>query len=89
MSVLLRQADGFESFGPLLVEPVFNDASLAKGPNQNASRFDLDSVPAPEVCSVRHHDVLAALDDSSGDTVTRSNISSQVFQKARDASYPR
>ena len=47
MSVLLRQPHGFEGFGSLLVEPMFNDASVAKGPNQNALRFDLDSVPAP------------------------------------------
>ena len=63
MSVLLRQPHGFEGLGLLLVEPVFNDASVANGPNQDASRFDLDSVPARQMCSVRHNHVLAALDE--------------------------
>ena len=66
MSVLLGQAEGFESLGSLLVEPDFDDPSAANGVNQNASRLDPDAFPASEARSVRDQDVLAARDELVG-----------------------
>src|SRR4051812_24357980 len=46
-----------------LKEPPLNDASVAKSHDVRALRFDLYAFPAPEACSVWHHNVLAALDE--------------------------
>src|SRR2546430_10449981 len=71
---LLPQPHGFEGLGPLLVETPPDDASVTKGHDLHASRRNLYAVPTPHARSVRHHDVVADIDElvrSDGDPVER------------------
>ena len=67
-------AHGFEGLGLLLVETPPDDASAAQGHDGHASRRHLDSVPTAHARSVRHHDVVAAVDElvrRDGDPIER------------------
>ena len=63
MSVLLRQAHGFEGVLPRLVHDHSLDCSVVDGPNPRDSDGHLDSVTSPQVAGVGHHYEIARFDE--------------------------